>query len=227
MKKNKKLVIFGDSAFAEVAYEYFMTDSDFEVVGFTVTQEFLTKKTLFDLPIVSFEEVEKYFSPKDHHMFVALVYNQMNRIRTKFVNQAKEKNYSLASYISTQAQVWRNVQFGEHNFVFENNVIQPFVKIGSNNVFWSGNHIGHHSTIGNDNFFSSHVVVSGFSNIGNSSFFGVNSTFGNNLTIGDDCLIGAGSLIVKNIPRGSLVKGSPSPIDPISTYKKFNIEEGK
>ena len=30
---NSKLVIIGDSAFAEVAYEYFTHDSEYEVVG--------------------------------------------------------------------------------------------------------------------------------------------------------------------------------------------------
>ena len=39
MEKKHKLVIVGDSAFAEVAYEYFSWDSDYEVVGFSVEKE--------------------------------------------------------------------------------------------------------------------------------------------------------------------------------------------
>lgn len=223
--KAKKLVLFGDSAFAEIAYEYFTHDSEYEVVGFTVSQQYITKKELFGLPVVPFEEVENIFSPDTHDMHIAIVYLQMNRVRTRFYHEAKEKGYRLANYISSRAFVWRNVTMGDNIFIFEDNTIQPFVKIGSNNVFWSGNHIGHHSTIGSHNFISSHVVVSGFCNIGDSNFFGVNSTVGNNIDIGNDCLLGSFTHMVKNVPSGTLMKGVPDKIEEESTYKKFNISE--
>ncbi|MEP0113658.1 MAG: sugar O-acyltransferase, partial [Reichenbachiella sp.] len=68
MKKHK-LVLFGYTEFAEIAYEYFTHDSDFEVVGFCVHKEYLKKSELFGLPIVPFEEVEDHFSPKDHFFY--------------------------------------------------------------------------------------------------------------------------------------------------------------
>lgn len=221
----RKIVIFGTSAFGQIAYEYFTQDTDYSVVAFTINKEFIDKSELFGLPVIAFEEIEKHFPPKEFEMNIALVYNNLNRIRRKTYLEAKTKGYKLANYISSKACVWKNVDLGDNNFIFENNVIQPFVKIGSNNIFWSGNHIGHHSIIKDHNFISSHVVVSGYCNIGNSCFFGVNSTLANNLTIGDDSFIGAGSLVVKNIPEGSLIKGNPSIIDTLSTYEKFGIEK--
>ena len=219
----KKLILFGDSAFAEIAYEYFTYDSDYEVVAFTVDREFITRKTLNGLPIVPFDEVKATYPPSEYHMHIALVYNNLNRIRRKKYLEAKNKGYLLANYISSRCFIWKNVSVGDNAFIFEDNTIQPFVSIGSNVVLWSGNHIGHHSTIGNHNFISSHVVISGFCTIGDSCFMGVNSTVGNNIEIGDDCLIGAGALIVKKLPAGSLVKGPRSFPDDVSTYKKFNI----
>lgn len=224
MKKNK-LVIFGDSAFAEIAYEYFTYDSDYEVAGFTVSREFLKSKTLFGLPVVAFEEVENHFPPQAFDMHIALVYNTLNRIRARFYHEAKHKGYHLPNYISSKAFVWRNVTLGDNCFIFEDNTIQPFVKIGNNNVFWSGNHIGHHSVIGSHNFISSHVVISGFCDIGNSNFMGVNATMGNNLKLGNDCLIGSFVHIVKNIADGTLIKGTPNVPDETSTYNKFNINK--
>ncbi len=162
MEKKRNLVIIGDSAFAEIAYEYFSYDSDYEVVGFSVEQDYLQRENLFGLPIVPFESVETYFSPKEHDVFAALAYTQLNRLRTRLSSAAKQKGYKLASYISSKAFVWRNVEMGEHCFIFEGNVVQPFVKLGNNVVLWSGNHIGHHSVIGNNCFVSSHVVISGF-----------------------------------------------------------------
>jgi sugar O-acyltransferase (sialic acid O-acetyltransferase NeuD family) len=224
-KKTKKIVLFGDSAFAEIAYEYFTHDSAYEVVAFTVSKAYLKKETLFGLPIIAFEEVESVYPPAEYDMHIALVYIEMNRIRIRFYHEAKEKGYQLASYISSRAFVWRNVEMGDNCFVFEDNTIQPFVKIGNNNVFWSGNHIGHHSVIGSHNFISSHVVISGFCIIGDANFMGVNATMGNNLSLGDDCLVGSFVHIVKNTASGSLIKGTPNKPDEISTWQKFGIEQ--
>jgi sugar O-acyltransferase (sialic acid O-acetyltransferase NeuD family) len=158
-------------------------------------------------------------------MHIALVYNSLNRIRTQFYQSAKAKGYRLASYISSKSFVWHNVEIGDNCFVFEDNTIQPFVKIGNNNVFWSGNHIGHHSTIKSHNFISSHVVISGFCTIGNANFIGVNSTMGNNLSLGSDCLIGSFVHIVKDIPDGSFVRGTPNKIDELNTWDRFKINK--
>jgi sugar O-acyltransferase (sialic acid O-acetyltransferase NeuD family) len=222
--KSKKLIIFGDSAFAEIAYEYFTYDSDYEVVGFTVSKDCLSKKTLFGLPVIPFEEIEIHHPPSECDLHVALVYNLLNRIRIRFYLESKNKGYKLANYISSKAFVWHNVLVGDNVFIFEDNTIQPFVKIGSNNVFWSGNHIGHHSEIGSNNFISSQVVISGFCKIGDNNFLGVNSTMGNNLNLGSDCLVGSAVHIVKNVCSGSLIKGAMSNIDSISTWDKFGIQ---
>jgi len=205
--KTGKLVIVGDSAFAEVAYEYFTHDSPYEVVAFAVEREFRRKEELFGLPVVLFEELAAHFPPATHSFYAALVYTQGNALRRRLYEAAKAKGYAPASYVSSRAFVWRNVEIGEHCFVFENNVVQPFVKLGSNVVLWSGNHIGHHSSIGDHCFVSSHVVVSGFVHIGQSCFLGVNSTFANNLEVGNDCFIGAGALVVGDVGDGEKVKG--------------------
>lgn len=205
---QKNLVIVGDSAFAEIAYEYFTHDSDFRVVAFTVEREFMTRDSLFGLPVVAFEDIEAMFDPGSHHFYAALVYTRMNRLRTRLYQAARDKGYRPASYISSRAFVWPNVELGEHCFIFEDNTVQPFVRIGANVVLWSGNHIGHHSVVHDNCFISSHVVVSGFCTVGANCFIGVNATFGNNLEVGADCLIGAGALIARDVPADSLVKGN-------------------
>ena len=221
---KERLVLFGDSAFAEIAYEYFTHDSTYEVVAFTVNKEYLKNESLFGLPIVAFETVEQTYPPADYTMHVALVYNHLNRVRMRIYNEAKAKGYKLANYVSSRAFIWQNVTMGDNIFIFEDNTIQPFVKMGSNIILWSGNHIGHHSVIENNNFVSSHVVISGFCKVGESCFFGVNATLGNNVNVGRDSFIGAGALVTKSVQVGSYVKGSQSEPDTKSTYTKFRIE---
>ena len=222
---RRKLIIGGDSAFAEVAYEYFTHDSDYEVVAFTVEREYLKRDTLCGLPIVPFETLEQVFDPAEHSVYVALVYTQLNRPRTRLSREAKAKGFGLASYVSSRAFVWRNVEIGEHVFIFEDNVIQPFVRIGNNVVLWSGNHIGHHSKIADNCFVSSHVVISGFVEVGENCFLGVNSTISNNVRIGRDCWLGPNTIVVKDAPETSLFKPGKSEIAGVSTLRWFKLDE--
>ena len=224
MNKGKKIIIFGDSAFAEIAYEYFTHDSSYDVAAFTVSRRYLKSNRFHKLPVVPFENIETIYNPKEYDMHVALVYNTLNRTRAKFYEEAKVKGYKLANYISSKAFVWPNVKMGDNVFIFEDNTVQPFVTIGSNVVLWSGNHIGHHSKIGNHIFVSSHVVISGFCEVGDYSFLGVNSTVVNNIKVGKDCLIGAGAIITQNTGDGKLFKGASTKPEEISIYQKLNIK---
>jgi sugar O-acyltransferase (sialic acid O-acetyltransferase NeuD family) len=203
-----------------VAYEYFTRQSEFEVVGFSVDRAYLKRTELLGKPVVAFEDIEQTFAPAEHYFYAALVYTQLNRLRTRLYLAAKAKGYRPASFVSPDAHVWPNVTLGEHCFIFESNVVQPFVQIGRNVVLWSGNHIGHHSCIGDNCFIASHVVVSGFTSVGENAFIGVNATIGNNVTIGKDCLIGAGALVVKDVDEDRVVPGAAG--EPSGSARRLN-----
>lgn len=225
MQKTKKLVIVGDSAFAQIAHEYFEVDTEYTVVAFSVERKYLKTQELAGLPIVPFEELASSFDPSAHEVYVATVYTQMNRLRTRLANEAKARGYKLASYVSPRAFIWRNAEIGEHCFIFEDNTVQPFVKLGNNVVLWSGNHIGHHTVIRDNCFISSHVVVSGFCDIGENSFIGVNATLANNVTVGPDNWIGPNIPIMKNTDAGSLYKAEQPEASRISALRFFKIKE--
>ncbi|WP_434718257.1 acetyltransferase [Paraburkholderia sp. A1BS-2L] len=223
MEKDRDLVIVGDSAFAEVAYEYFTHDSKYNVVGFAVESKFMTRQCLFDLPVVPLERIEEFYSPQSVDFYAAIVYSKLNRLRARLYEQCKAKGYAPASYISSKAFVWRNAVIGEHCFIFENNTVQPFVRIGDNVVLWSGNHIGHHSTIDNHCFISSQVVISGFCNVGRHTFMGVNSTVGNNVNIGESNWIGPGVSITGDTEADKLFGGAKSEPAKVSARRFFKV----
>lgn len=221
----KKLVIVGDGEFAEIAYEYFTHDSDYDVAGFAVPSEFRKKESLFDLPVHRFEEIETICPPDTHHAFVAVTYTQLNRVRTRLYRAAKEKGYTLANYISSRAFVWRNVVLGDNCFVFEQNVLQYSSQIGNNVILWSGNHVGHRAVIEDNCFVSSHVVISGYCRIGANCFLGVNSTLGDFVTVGADTIIGAGAVVLKNVAERQVMRGNPAVHANVDSFRVFNVKE--
>ena len=192
------IVIFGAGEIAEIAHFYFKHDSEHKVVAFCVNRDFLKTDRLGDLPVVAFEDLEKHYPPSEHQMFVALSYAKINAVRAQKCQEAKDKGYSLVSYVSSRATTFPGLQVGDNCFILEDNTIQPFVTIGNNVTLWSGNHIGHHSCIKDNCFIASHVVVSGGVTIGENCFLGVNVTLRDHIVLGKNCVIGAGALIVKD-----------------------------
>jgi sugar O-acyltransferase (sialic acid O-acetyltransferase NeuD family) len=220
-----KLVIVGDSLFAEIAYEYFTYDSDYDVVAFSVESAFRSRETFHSLPVVPFDHLADELDPAAHSVYAAITYGRVNRVRTRLAGEAKAQGFALASYVSSRAFVWRNVTFGEHVFVFEDNTIQPFVQIGSNVVLWSGNHVGHHSTIRDNVFVASHAVISGSVDIGENSFVGVNSTVVNDVIVGRDTWIGPHVVITRDTEPSSIWRPARSERREETTLALFGVDE--
>jgi len=213
-KSGGPVIIVGNSPIAEIAYEYLTYDSPYEVVAFTVEEKYLSAKYLMKLPIEPFEQIQTKYDPRQYKMLVAVGYTDLNRLRTRFCQEAKQKGYKLISYVSSHAFVWRNVEIGENCFIFEDNTIQPFVKIGDNVTLWSGNHIGHHSVVEDNCFISSHVVVSGFCRVETNSFLGVNSALSHRTTIARDNIIAMGAVVTKDTEPEKIYVGNPArPLD--------------
>lgn len=221
----ERLVIVGDSLFAEIAHEYFQYDSPYEVVAFSVEQEYLRRNTFRGLPVVAFESLAAEFEPAKCSVFVAITYLQLNRLRTRLMEAARAFGFTLASYVSSRAFVWRNVELGEHCFIFEDNTLQPFVRIGRNCVLWSGNHIGHHSTIGDNVFISSHVVISGSVHIGDNCFLGVNSTLVNDITVGSDVWLGPDVVIARDVEANTVWRPARSERRGSTAHELFGVED--
>lgn len=222
---KEKLVIIGAGETAQIAFDYFSSESDFEVVGFSAEEAFIKNKTLLGLPVVPFEEVEKYFSPKTHKAFVAVSNTRLNRLRSRLLKAAKEKGYGTCSFVSQKAFVGNGAEIGENCFIFEDVAIQHAVKLGNNVIVWSGSFIGHRSKIGDNCFFASHVAISGFCRVGDNCFFGVNSCVTEARKIADDSLIGAGAVVIRDTDIGRIYVGNPA--HPLSNRTVDDYIKGK
>ena len=222
----KRLVIFGTAEIAKLAHYYFLNDSEYQVVAFTVDDVFAVEKEFLGLPLVPFSQVANLFKPAEIQMHVALSYARLNRLRQEKYNQAKAAGYTLASYACSKSAIWPDLEIGDNCFILENQTIQPTVKIGNNVMIWSSNHIGHGSIIKHSCYLSSHVCVAGFSEIGERSFIGINSSIIDKIKISEDCFIGAATLINKNTEPNSIYTGNPGQKNPkISAKKFFKVKE--
>ena len=206
-----KVIIFGTQDFASLAHLYLKHDTEHQVFGFSVTEEYLPEAREFEgLPVYPFEKIESICCPAEFKFFAPMSHRRMNRLRESVYNKIKEKGYELISYISSKATTFPGGQIGDNCFILENNTIQPYTVIGNNVVLWSGNHIGHHSVIKDHVLFTSHVVLSGHCVVEPYSFFGVNSTIRDNIRIAEGSLIAMSTSILKDTEPWGIYKGSPA-----------------
>jgi sugar O-acyltransferase (sialic acid O-acetyltransferase NeuD family) len=215
----KKIVLFGIGDFARVASVYLAKDSPHEVAAFTVHDAYRTTSELLGKPVVPFEQLTELYPPANFALFVAMGFSRLNKPRAEIYEAARAKGYELITYVNSRAAVWGEHEIGANCFVFEQNVIQPFVKIGNNVILWSGNHVGHDAVIGDHCFIASHVVISGNARIGPNCFLGVNATIRDGVTIGAESIIGAGALVLKDVPPQSVVKGIPAELSAVPSTR--------
>jgi sugar O-acyltransferase (sialic acid O-acetyltransferase NeuD family) len=215
----QKVVIFGSGRGADVAARYFASDSDFEVCGFAVDKPYLASDRFRGLPLVDFDVVEKHFPPSAFRMFVALGFQQMNRLRAGKYEAAKQKGYLCASYVSSKVVTHDAIRAGENCFILENNTINHDVRIGNNVVIWSACQLGDQSLIEDHAWLSSHATLAGQVTIGAYSFLGINCTISNRVTVGRKSYIGAGALVSRDTPENSVYA--------VEGTKRFKMESEK
>jgi len=142
--RSRKLVIFGNAQFAELADFYFKEDSSYDVCAFSVDGSYIREDRFCGQPLIAFEDVRKAHPPGDFCMFIAVGYSGMNDVRAKYCADAKSKGYSLASYVSSRTKSWSGLMVGENCFLREDNTLQAFSSIGDNVVLAGGVTLSHH-----------------------------------------------------------------------------------
>lgn len=218
----KPVVVIGVGDFGRIARFYLEHDSAHRVVAHAVSADLRDADEFLGLPVHALDDLPRTHPPDEYDVQIGIAYSRVNANRRAMFETAKRLGYTVIKYVCSKAITWPDLTVGEGAFIFEANVIQPYVKIGRDTVLWSGNHIGHDSTIGDHVFIASHVVVSGNCHVGDNTFIGVNATLRDGITIGANCVIGAGTLVLGDVPDGTILKGTasvPLGIDSASLHK--------
>src|SRR5215213_5667142 len=118
-----KVVIFGNGAFASLAWYMLTQDSEHEVVGFMVDRDYLREGALHGLPVVSFQEIATHFPPKAFGMIAPLGFVQLNGLRKARHEAAKSLGYRFISHVSSKSITWPDLTLGENSMIFEGSIV--------------------------------------------------------------------------------------------------------
>lgn len=194
----QKVILSGSAITAEILLTYLKRDDRYEVVGFTVDDDYLVQGSLAAYPTVALSEAVNAFSPKSHRVIMAMGYNDLNRAREAMFSRLKSVGYAVETYIHPHARVYTDRELGEGSVVLPGAIIEPHAQVGANTMVWCNVTVAHHSSLGAHCWAAAGTVISGQANVLNNTFLGVGSTVVNAVTVGEFNVIGAGALISRD-----------------------------
>lgn len=206
----KPVVIIGQANSASLIHHALIHDSDYEVAGFAVEQEYMQGDRFEGLPVVAFEQLESRFPADDFQLINPVGYYQINSARRRLFEQAKVRGYGFASYISSRASVWADLEVGENVIIYEHAIIQAHARIGDNTIIRAGANISHHCEVGSHSFIANSVTLGGKVHIGEQAFLGLASVVIDQTNIAPRTFVGAGAVVTKPTQEWGVYVGSPA-----------------
>lgn len=198
----KKLIIVGTSKTASHVLEFVKMYDLYEVIGFAINEKYKKESTFMGYPVYSLEKLKDELIGVDFQLFIAVLWNHLNRDRKELYYYCKENGYKLANLISPHA-ILRSPIEGDNCWFHDFVVVQNNAKIGSNVEIMAFTLIGANTYVGSHCFFGARSLLGGGSSIGEQCFIGINSTVFDDTSIGDKCIIGACTVVKRNMPNFS------------------------
>jgi sugar O-acyltransferase (sialic acid O-acetyltransferase NeuD family) len=218
----KKVVVYGNTVLSKTLYYDAINNPYFEIVCFTVDEEYLHDSEFLGLPQINFQEITESYPPSEYDMIAILGGYRCMRNREIMYFKAKNKGYKLRNYISPSCEITPEIHMGENNLIFSQAYIGRGGKIGSNNIIREQVYLGHDFIIGNNNFIGAGCKIGGTCVIENTCYLGLGATIINNTTLAEETLVGAGSVVIRNTKPYSKNVGNPSRV--IGYHKEEGIK---
>lgn len=204
----RRLVIYGDTAFAEEISIIIKKEGVDSVVAFTNDQKFITRNTINDIPVYATADLQKAIG-EDFEVLIAYGYFQMNNLREKIYNECNAYGWKIGSYVSVNATCFTD-SIGEGTIIWPNCYIGPNVIIGRCNIIQASCILAHDNKLGDFNYLAPGIVMGGRSAIKNHCFIGLNSTVKSDVCLSDYSLLGSGCNLLKDSVSYGCYAGNPA-----------------
>lgn len=219
----EKLIIIGLGTNARHVYEFVNYYKLYDVVGFAVNSTYKTIDTFYDLPVYTLENLIEEYGSNNFVVFVALLWNHLNRDRKQLYDFCKSKGYKMANIISPKSVIRGNL-IGDNCWIHDYVIIQNDAQLESNIAVMAYSLIGADTKVSSHCFFGARSVLGGGSSIGEQCFVGINATIFDDTTIGKKCIIGACTAVKRNVPDFSRYITKTEDVT-VKQYSEEEIEE--
>lgn len=210
IKEPSKVIIYGDSDFAEQVYYQLESDGRYQVVAFTVDEARLDKTSFKGLPVIEFQKLKEHYSLEDVALFPAIGYSKLNKIRELVMSEIKQSGFQLFTYISKNAVISSQVSIGEGVYICEFVSIGANAKIGQSVLILPNSSIAHNVVISDYSYVSRSTTIGGNVTVKSYSFLGLGCTIKNSITIEEYNIIGSAANVIKSTTPNGVYIGNPA-----------------
>lgn len=219
----EKLIIVGTSTTGKHVYEFIKYHNLYDIIGFAVNAKYKTRDTFCNLPVYELENLNRECHGIRFKVFIAMLWNKLNKERKEVYQFCIKNNYQLANLISPLAVIKSEIK-GNNCWIHDFVVVQNDANIGSDVFIMAHSLIGADTNIGDHCFFAAKSLLGGGSIVGEQSFIGLNATIFDDTKIGNKCIIGACTAVKRNLPDYSkCITASDNNI--IKQYNENEIED--
>ncbi|MES2299859.1 MAG: acetyltransferase [Pseudomonadota bacterium] len=208
--KTGSVVIFGTGNFASLAWYCLTHDSNWRVEAFAVDRAFIRRSKHLGVPVVPFDTLERDFPPSQIDLFIPLGYQLINGLRRERFQQARARGYRFASYVSSHAKVWPDLQLGENCLINEHAKIDEGVILGDNVIVRNGVHIARDCQLGDHAFVASQAMLGAGVRLGTQAFVGVGAVVRDGLVLAERSYVGTGAVLLAPTVADTVYMGDPA-----------------
>lgn len=190
--------------FYDLARESKGYDTIFTIKGFVDDDQNVLKG--FDNYPPLLGSISEYI-PKKNDVFISSI---GGKSRITCCQSILKRGGYFINLLHNTARIGTNVKLGTGNLIGAYVSIGADAAIGDFNMIQSYSVIGHDSKISNHVRIDTHVVCVGGTKIFDNATIHTNSVINHNVTVHPDATVGALSFVIKNVPTGITVFGSPA-----------------
>lgn len=218
----ENLIIVGTNTTADLATEFIKSHNLFNIIGFSVNSEYFKKDTYNGLPVYKLESLSEELKHTPFKIFVAMLWNHLNRERRNVYEYCKTQGYSFANLISPTSIIRGTIE-GDNCWINDYVIIQDSAIVKSNVMIMAYSLVGSRVIINEHCFLGARSLIAGNSIVGEQSFIGLSSTVFDDTHIGKKCIVGACTSVKRNLPDYSRVITSADNVV-IKQYSENDIE---
>eukprot|EP01022_Parablepharisma_sp_SALTPOND_P032240 TRINITY_DN83552_c0_g1_i1.p1 TRINITY_DN83552_c0_g1~~TRINITY_DN83552_c0_g1_i1.p1 ORF type:complete len:228 (-),score=11.22 TRINITY_DN83552_c0_g1_i1:89-751(-) len=200
-----KIVLIGGGGHCRSVIDVIEQENKYEIMGIIDTRENIDKGVL-DYKVIGCDEDLESILQKCRNACITVGHIKSNDLRVKLFALAKKIGFELPVIISPLAYVSKHAKIDEGTIVMHHALVNTNTHVGKNCIINTKALIEHDAIVENNCHISTASVVNGGVVIKENTFFGSNAMSKEYIEIGENCLIGGGAIVMKCVPKNTVLK---------------------